>query len=89
MAQATSCSPACETVNVSTAFPLLGCRIHVVLPRDEATFRFVNEANKTKSGSSLCHKDLAYIFRQVVYGVAAVRSQVPPRVICPQSEVLP
>uniref|UniRef100_I1QBU1 Uncharacterized protein n=1 Tax=Oryza glaberrima TaxID=4538 RepID=I1QBU1_ORYGL len=66
---------ACETVNVSTAFPLLGCRIHVVLPRDEATFRFVNEANKTKSGSSLCHK----IFRQVVYGVAAVRSQVPPR----------
>uniref|UniRef100_A0A0D3GT08 Uncharacterized protein n=1 Tax=Oryza barthii TaxID=65489 RepID=A0A0D3GT08_9ORYZ len=39
MAQATSCSPACETVNV--------------LPRDEATFRFVNEANKTKSGPSI------------------------------------
>uniref|UniRef100_A0A0E0EDU9 Uncharacterized protein n=1 Tax=Oryza meridionalis TaxID=40149 RepID=A0A0E0EDU9_9ORYZ len=55
--------------------------LHVpqVLPRDEATFGFVNEANKTKSGSSLCHKDLAYIFRQVVYGEAAVRSQVPPR----------
>uniref|UniRef100_A0A0E0QAL4 Uncharacterized protein n=1 Tax=Oryza rufipogon TaxID=4529 RepID=A0A0E0QAL4_ORYRU len=25
----------------------------LVLPRDEATFRFVNEANKTKSGPSI------------------------------------